>query len=349
MNRPRLSPPLYAPRHIAVLRVLRFFSVISVFRISGFEFRVSIFALLCVSASLWLTATPTRASDLTLPPDAQHVLDTIYGGNPEEAVPLARAIEQSRPQDPIGYLVEGEALWWKRYCAACEIKYGMIEAWKHEKQHDDEAYFALTDKAIQLAQSQLAKSETAEAQFYAGMGYALKVRVYGLRSENRNAARAAVNARTHMLRALELDPQLADATAAVGIYNYYVDTLSPVVKLLRFFMGIPGGDKEKGVEQMEVGMNQGVLLAVDVRFILARALRQYDRKYEQALVVAQPLVERYPQNPLFLLLLGNLNAELGRTAKAADYFRSVHQLPALATPCAGHSREIASLFSATLH
>ena len=40
-----------------------------------------------------------------------------------------------------------------------------------------------------------------------------------------------------MLRALELDPQMADATAVLGVYNYYVDTLSGIVKLLRVFHG----------------------------------------------------------------------------------------------------------------
>jgi tetratricopeptide (TPR) repeat protein len=318
------------------------------FRSSASRFRISSLAFLCVSLPLLLTPSPSRASNLTLPPDAQHVLDTIYGGDPDEAVARARAIEQARPQDPIGYLLEGEALWWERYCAACEIKYGMIEAWKHEKEHADEAYLALTDKAVQSAQAQLVKSETAEMHFYAGMSYALKVRVYGLRGENRNAARAAVNARTHMLRSLELDPQMADATAALGLYNYYVDTLSPIVKLLRFFMGIPGGDKEKGVQQMEVGMNQGVLLAVDVRFILARALRQYDRKYDQALSVAQPLVESYPQNPLFLLLLSNLNAELGRNDKAAEYLHALQELAAPASRCVTHSQGLATAFASTL-
>jgi tetratricopeptide (TPR) repeat protein len=293
---------------------------------------------------------PARAATLNIPLDAQQALDAIYEGDSQQAVVLARAIEQARPQDPLGYLIEGEALWWQRYCEACEIKWGLIEAWKHEKERDDEAYFALADKAIELAAARLAQSETAEMHFYTGMGYALKVRVYGLRGENRNAAKAAVRARAEMLRALELDPQMADATAALGLYNYYVDTLSPVVKLLRFFMGIPGGDKEKGVEQMEVGMNQGALLAVDVRFILARALRQYDRKYQEALTIAQPLVARYPRNPMFLLLLGNLNAELGRNAEAEVYFRDVQQLPpASASPCLAHAREIAASYSSTLH
>jgi len=113
-------------------------------------------------------------------------------------------------------------------------------------------------------------------------------------------------------------------------------------------MSIPGGDKEKGVKQMEIGMNQGVLLAVDVRFILARALRQYDRKYDQALSVAQPLVESYPQNPLFLLLLSNLNAELGRNDKATEYLHALQELAAPASPCVTHSQGLATAFASTL-
>jgi tetratricopeptide (TPR) repeat protein len=298
---------------------------------------------------LTLSAVPVRAGSLVIPPDAQQALNTIYSGDPQQAILLARAFQQAHPQDPLGYLIEAEARWWERYCQACDVKWGMVEAWKHDKQHDDESYFALADKAIELAGARLGASDTAPTHFYAGMGYALKVRVYGVRGENRNAAKAAVRARSEMLSALALDPQMADATAAMGIYNYYVDTLSPVVKLLRFFMGIPGGDKEKGVEQMQVGMNQGTLLAVDVRFILARALRQYDRKYDEALMIAQPLVERYPQNPLFLLLLGNLNAELGRNAKAAGYFDAVRQLPDTSSPCLAHARELAEAFSSSLH
>lgn len=297
-----------------------------------------------------LTAKITRAADLKIPPDAQKALDALYSGDAQQAAAMARALVQKDSRDPLGYLIEGEALWWERYCEACELKWGMVEAWTHNKREDDKAYFALADRAIHLAEMHLATSDTAQMHFYAGMGYALKVRVYGVRGENRAAAKAAISARTNMLAALALDPDMADATAAMGLYNYYVETLSAVLKILRFFMGIPGGDKEKGVEQMEVGMNQGTLLAVDVRFILARALRQYDRKYEEALQIAQPLVERYPRNPMFLLLVGNLNAELGHNEKAREYFRAVAQLPAGAgSPCLMHSQELATAFSSSLH
>jgi tetratricopeptide (TPR) repeat protein len=175
------------------------------------------------------------------------------------------------------------------------------------------------------------------------------VRVYGLREENRNAAHAAVKARAEMIRALQIDPEMADATAALGIYNYYVDTLPSVVKMLRFFMGIPGGNKDQGLEQMRVGMEKGVLLAVEVRYILGRNLRTYDHDYEQALKVAEPLLARYPRSPLFQLLAGNLNAELGRNALAAQYFHSALQTSIPDTACAARIHEIADAFLATLH
>ena len=276
-------------------------------------------------------------------------MDEMHGGDPDAAIAVAHDVENSQPDHPLGYLLESEAIWWKRFCAACEIKYGIVDPWKRSKEPDDAGFLALTDKVTQLAEAQLAKSETAEMHTYAGLGWALKVRVYGLRDETRNAAHAAVNGRREMLAALKLDPDMADATAAIGVYNYYVDTLSPIVKLLRVFMGIPGGDKQLGIKQMEIGMHQGLFLAVDMRFILARSLRTYDQKYEQALTVAEPLASRYPRNPIFQLLLGNLNAELSRNVKASGYFHAALAMSIPDEACATRVRDIANSFLASLH
>jgi tetratricopeptide (TPR) repeat protein len=313
------------------------------------------YLLVVMIAGMALNSPATRAGGITIPAEAQRAMDRIYAGDPNGAIPLVRALQQAQPEHPLGYALEGEALWWKRYCGALEIKYGIVDSWKRSREPGDDAYLRLADQVVHVAQAQLAKSETAEMHVYAGMGWALKARVYALRGENRNVAHAGVNARTEMLRALELDPQMADATAGVGIYNYYVATLSPIVKMMRFFMGIPGGDKEKGVKQMEIGMNQGVLLRVDVRFVFAKSLRQYDQKYERALSIAEPLLARYPQNPIFLLLAGNLNAELGRNGKAAEYFQAVLKIAAGSADCAGcelcgaRVHDLANSFLNSLH
>jgi tetratricopeptide (TPR) repeat protein len=305
-------------------------------------------AAVFIAAMTPFAAAPANAGGLKVSPEVRQALDTLYAGDVQSAIAVAQKIQSRDPENPVGFLLESEALWWVRYCNGIEIKYGMVEAWKHSKDPNDDRLLRLADKAIETADSFLARQDTAEMRFYKGMGWVLKVRVYGVRGDNRLAARAAVNGRAEMIRALELDPDLADATAMLGLYNYYVSTLSPIVKILRFFMGIPGGDKDTGVKQMETGMTRGVLLNVDVRFILARALRQYDQKYAEALQIAEPLVARYPYNPNFLLLLGNLNAELGRNPKASEYFHAVLNLSS-GSACAAHCRDLANSFLASLH
>jgi tetratricopeptide (TPR) repeat protein len=302
---------------------------------------------------LALSATSVRAGGLTLSPEAAHALDQTYSGDPDAAVATARQIESEQPQSPVGYLLESEAQWWKTFCAACEIKWGEVDAWKRERKPEDEAYLALADKVISLAHDQIAKSDTADMHVYAGLGYGLKARLYGLREDRRATAHAGVSARSEFLRALQLDPDMADATAGVGFYNYYVDTLSAVAKMLRFFMGIPGGNKQQGIRQMQVGIDRGAFLSVDARFYLAKNLRSYDQRYEDALSIAEPLVARYPHNAIFLLLAGNLDEELGRNAKAAEYFHAVLALPvSSADPdpaCTARTRDLAKSFLATLH
>jgi hypothetical protein len=300
-------------------------------------------------------AASTRAGGINLPQEAAQALEKMYGGDPDGAIALLHTYEATHPDDPLPYTIEAEARWWKIFCDAAEIKWGMVDSQKRGKKPDDESYLALADRVIQFAQARTARQETSESHLYAGIGYALKTRLYGLRNENRIAARNGVAARTEFLRALELDPDNADATTGLGFYNYYVDTLSTVVKILRFFMGIPGGNKVEGEKQIRVGVEHGVLLAVDARFYLARNLRTYEQKYQDALDVAGPLVTRHPQNPVFLLLVGNLNIELGRNAKAAEYFNGVMKLPAVAEatagcagarcdPCPAHVRILAQTF-----
>jgi hypothetical protein len=306
--------------------------------------------LLAFLAIVWTTATGStaRAGTIVLPLEARQAMDAIYGGDPDAGIAIARGVQRARPEHPLGYLLEGEALWWKRYCATCEIRYGMADAWRRGKFPEDDAYLVVADKEVAAAEAQLAKSESAELHVYAGLGYALKARVYGLRGENRNVARNAVKGRAEMLRALELDPQMADATAVLGVYNYYVDTLSGIVKVLRVFLGIPGGSKAEGVKQLQVGVENGVLMAVDSRFLLATLVRQYDQKYELALSAAEPLAARYPHNPLYALLAGNLSVELGRNAKAAEYLQAAKREAMPDTVCNSRTHEMADELLATI-
>jgi hypothetical protein len=294
-------------------------------------------------AAFLIAPTGGRASQLNIPPQASEAIRLMYSGKPDQAILLARELETARPEHPLGYLIEADVLWWKIYCKWLERKYNTIDAWSHQRpaDPDDGAYLALADKVTRLAEAGIAKSDTAEMELYAGLGYASRARLVGLRYEKMATARAGVEARKHLLRCLELDPNMADANLGLGLYNYYVDTLSAMAKVLRFFMGIPGGDKRVGLRQLETAASKGELTQTEARFSMARNLRNYDRDYARAFSAAEPLTSEFPENPLFLLLAGDLAEKLGHNDEATMQFRAAAAAPMEDTACAERVKQLA--------
>ena len=262
-----------------------------------------------------------------LPQGTAATLEKIYSFDLDGAISDSKRLENDQPDHPLGYLLEAEARWWKIWCLSAEFKYGMTDARRRPKLSADQPYLDLSASALSIAESHLKQHETAEMHFYAGMAGAFSARLYGLRGENRATARVGVRAREHFLRAIQLDPELVDADFGLGLYNYYVDTLSGIIKFLSFFMGIPGGNKQEGIRQLEHVIADGVLTPEAGRFYLALDLHRYDQRYEQALAIIRPLAEKFPSNPLFQLAQGDLYAKLARKEKAVACYRLAESLP----------------------
>jgi tetratricopeptide (TPR) repeat protein len=293
-------------------------------------------------------STPAFASKLPLPADTSAILEKIYSFDLQGAIEDARRLQAEQPDHPLGYLLEAEALWWRMWCTSAEFKYGMNDARHRAKLEADQHYMQLAEKISSLAAAQIKLHETAEMQFYAGTGDAMAARLYGLRGETRNVARAAVRGREHLLRAKMLDPELADADAGLGLYNYYVDTLSSIARVLRFLIGLPGGSKQEGIRLLEHAISDGVLTSNDSRFYLALNLHRYDQQYEKALAVISPLAEKYPENPLFQLARGDLYAKLGRKEKALVCYRAASAAKIQDVECQTRVRELVRVSIAAL-
>jgi len=282
---------------------------------------LAVFVAGCIGAAR-LAFSRSSSATLRLPPGTSAILDNIYSARTDAAAAQAKQLQQQYPDNPLGYLLEAEARWWKIWCASAEFKYGMTMARHREKLEADQPYLDLTTKAYKLAENSIHKHDSGEMRLYAGMADGLAARLYGLRGETRAGARAGVHARENFLKALSLDPTLTDAYMGLGLYNYYVDTLSGLARVLRFFMGIPGGSKEEGIRQLRKAINAGELSPALARFYLALDLHNYDQKYNEALEVISPLAEKYPENPVFQLMRGDLYAKLNRKTQAEASYRA---------------------------
>jgi hypothetical protein len=290
---------------------------------------------------LTLPFSPSRATQLDLPPEAPAILEKIYSFDLEGAQEAAKNLQKERPDHPLGYLLESDALWWRFWCTAAEFKYGTSDARRRPKLQADQRYLELAATASSLASAQLQRNESTEMQLYAGLADAAAARLYALRGENRNTARFGVRAREHFLRAKALDPGLADADFGLGLYNYYVDTLSAMARILRFFMGVPSGSKQEGLRLLEQAIAHGALTPRVARFYLAVNLNRYDQQYEHALTIISPLAEKYPSNPLFQLVRGDLYAKLGRKQQALLCYRAAAALPVRDPECQARIQQLA--------
>jgi tetratricopeptide (TPR) repeat protein len=304
--------------------------------------RPAILVLLLFVLAAFLPLGKVHAEKLAVPPEAAAVIEKIYSFDLNAAINDSRRLQEQQPDHPLAYLLEAEARWWRIWCLAAEYKYGMTNAQHQPKRPGDERYLELSTRALSIAEAHLKQRETGEVQLYAGIAEASLARIYGLRGENRATARAGIQAREHFLHALQLDPDLADADFGLGLYNYYADTLSGFIKFLGFFMGIPGGNKHEGIRQLEHAMAEGVLTPAAARFYLALDLHKYDQQYEQASNLIEPLVEKYPSNPLFQLALGDLYGKLGRREQALASYRAAWAA-SVDDDCREHVRELVRL------
>ena len=299
--------------------------------------------------ALSFAASPAQDAPFRwLPPETNSILDKIYGGDAQAAIEAAQRLQRENPQHPLGYALEAEAEWWDIWGSSAEYKYGMTMARHRGVLAADRRYLELAARISALAEAQLKDQETAEMKFFNGMGYALAARLYGLRVENRNTARAGVRARDNFARAIALDPDFADAYLGLGLYNYYVDTLPGIARMLRFMMGIPGGSKTEGIHQLKIAIAEGILTSAAARFYLSLNLHNYDHQYKAALEILLPLWQKYPTNPVFQLAAGDLYAKLGQHEMAVARYRAAAEIPVHDSECANHLHKLAQVSLAAI-
>ena len=154
------------------------------------------------------------------------------------------------------------------------------------------------------------------------MAYGLKGRFYGLRDNDLPTARAGKKMRALLLTALKMDPSLEDAYLGLGIYNYFVDTLPTIVKMLKFLIGLPAGGRELGLEQLRRATDKGDLVRDEAKFYLAKDFsRRSEAEFDESLELFQQLAHAYPDNMLWTLLSGSLEIRLGRAEQGEDLYR----------------------------
>ena len=147
-----------------------------------------------------------------------------------------------------------------------------------------------------------------EAWFYLAGAYAPLVQWRALRGHWLAAAREGNKIKTALERALALDPTLGDAYFGIGLYHYYADVAPAAVKIVRWLLLLPGGDRVQGMREMLRARERGELLTGEADYQLHVLYLWYEQKPAAALALLDGLDARYPTNPLFLQRIADVQS-----------------------------------------
>lgn len=162
----------------------------------------------CLAAAHPALARPGPSSDEEDRRYALHGVNMMMDGDLNGATEVFQQIEQKDPDSPLGFVLEADAIWWRIYYASANlIDPDVFDVANMEATPYDSHFLDLESVAIHKAETRLhARQDLARSNLYVGFAYALRARLEGLHDRDLPTARAGKRMRTHLLRALTLNP-----------------------------------------------------------------------------------------------------------------------------------------------
>ncbi len=250
----------------------------------------------------------------------------LMNGDLDGAIAIFHQIQVQDADSPLGYLLQADALWWKIYYTTADlIDPDVFDVVYSRQTPYDSEFQTLIQTTIHKAKSRIDQREdVARSYLYEGMAYALQGRLDGLRAKDLATARDGKKMRSFLQTAIGLDPQLTDAYAGLGLYNYFVDTLPGIVKVLRFLIGLPGGNRELGIQQITIAAARGELTRAEAKFYLAKDYtRSNENQFGRALQLFAELSNKYPANPFWRLMVASVDMRLGHRKRGGALYRQI--------------------------
>jgi tetratricopeptide (TPR) repeat protein len=141
----------------------------------------------------------------------------------------------------------------------------------------------------------------AEAWFAVGAAYGARAQWRVEREQRLAAARDGKRIKNALERALALNPLLHDARFGIGLYRYYAAVAPVGLRMFRWLLLLPGGNRQEGLQQIIDAYQHGDVIRGEAAHQLHLIYLWYEDRASDALSLVRELQHRYPRNPLFAI------------------------------------------------
>lgn len=258
--------------------------------------------LLLVALVLGVVA-PSQAvthADLLLP--AQQTMELIYNMEFGAALQAAQGLIDQAPTHPAGYFYRAATYWqWRTLARDPQQQAALLQD-----------FAAVSQRAIEVAE-RLPATQATEAAFYLGGMHGVRARMYFVQKEYGQALQAAKQGGSYLQQCVAQDPTWYDAYVGLGTYHYVLSRVPGLWRgIVQQLIGVRG-DREQGLRELVLARTQGPLSGPEATSILAKIYTLPDeQRYEEAAVLLEELVQRYPKNFDYRYRLAYLATLLGR-------------------------------------
>lgn len=252
------------------------------------------FLIAAIFASVTLVAAADaihqdQQLDSTVAQANQLFLDAKF----DDGITLLKQLEKSRPEDPAVSFFIANGYWWKIFRVYIYDKGAASTPYDTDFDH-------YLEETIDRAETMLDRnSSDIKALFYLGNAYSLKSRVKGLRGSYFSASRDAGKGKNYLERVTDIDKNQYDAFYNLGVYNYLAGALPGYAKVLKFFLFLPGGSKEKGLSLLNQASKRSIYFADESQLLLARFYADFEDRPADALKIVEAFHRKYQGNAWF--------------------------------------------------
>ncbi|MEN6488723.1 MAG: hypothetical protein ABFD66_07555, partial [Smithella sp.] len=128
----------------------------------------------------------------------------------------------------------------------------------------------------------------------------------------------------YLEKAKENDPQNCDIYFLTGSFRYHIDHLPRLTRFLSS-MVVTSGDKQRGMQELELAAQKGDLLQQLALSELSANYLNFEKQPARALPIIQKLRETFPNNYNFSFALANALSDLHRFDDAFNVAREIEK------------------------
>ena len=239
--------------------------------------------------------TTSILTDIDIQIEATSAINKMYNYQFEEAEKEFRWLSSEYKNHPLPVFLLGLSSWWKIDAQSSKSYIG-----ESQKENVlDKNFLSLMDESINLSKRIYNQGNKVDGAFFLAASYGFKGRLLSERRKWSAAAFAGRNAIKYLKEIRKDDLMIPEISFGNGLFNYYsiwiserYPLLKPIIKLF------PEGNKNKGVEQLNIASNNSFYTRTEAQYFLMR-IYSGEGKLSKAFQLSEYLKDTYPQNSIF--------------------------------------------------